>query len=108
MSLGKLASSSESFRGNPVRLLQAITHKSISLEYSSERNIELDIDDENSWAFKCIRAETTALTDDELSDLLNNTENVTFGFFTVKINDSNSIYLMANLNDIVVRGLRLI
>lgn len=32
----------------------------------------------------------------------------TFGFFTVKINESNSIYLMAILNDIVVRRLRLV
>jgi len=50
---------------------------------------------------------TTALTDDELFDFLNNTENATFGFFTVKIKQSNSIYLMAILSDIVYRSQKL-
>ena len=42
----------EGFHGNSVRLLQERNKRSISLEYSSEKNIELDIDDENHWARK--------------------------------------------------------
>jgi hypothetical protein len=42
----------ESLHGNSVRLLQERNKRSISLEYSSEKNIELDIDDENHWARK--------------------------------------------------------
>jgi hypothetical protein len=98
----------EGFHGNSIRLLQEGNKRSISLEYSSEKNIELDIDDENSWAPKCIRAGTTALTDDELSDFLNKTGNATFGFFTVKIKEFKGIYLMAILNNIVAGRLRLV
>ena len=98
----------ESFHGNSIRLLQERNKQSISLEYSLEKNIELDIDDENHWAPRCIRAGTTALSDDELSDFLNKTKNATFGFFTVKIKEFKGIYLMAILNDIVNRRLRLV
>jgi len=42
----------EGFHGNSIRLLQEGNKRSISLEYSSEKNIELDIDDENHWARK--------------------------------------------------------
>jgi hypothetical protein len=97
----------EGFHGNSVRLLQEGNKRSISLEYSSEKNIELDTDHENHWAPKCIRAGTTAITDDELSDFLNKTENATFGFFTVKIKGFKGIYLLAILNDIANRRLRL-
>ena len=97
----------EGFHGNSIRLLQEGNKQSISLEYSSEKNIELDIDDENHWAPRCVRAGTTALSDDDLYDFLNKTENATFGFFTVKIKESNSIYLMAILNDIVYRSQKL-
>ncbi|HVD08301.1 MAG TPA: hypothetical protein VNB67_07640, partial [Nitrososphaeraceae archaeon] len=97
----------EGFHGNSVRLLQERNKQSISLEYSLEKNIELDIDDENHWAHRCIRAGTTALTDDELFDFLNKTENATFGFFIVKIKESNSIYLIAILSDIVSRSQKL-
>jgi hypothetical protein len=45
----------EGFHANSVRLLQEGNKRSISLEYS-EKNIELDIDDENHWAPRCIRA----------------------------------------------------
>jgi hypothetical protein len=55
----------EGFHGNSVRLLQEHNKQSISLEYSLEKNIELDIDDENHWAPRCVRVGTTALTDDE-------------------------------------------
>jgi hypothetical protein len=89
----------------PLDYYKAGTHKSISLECSSERNIELDINDENSWAVKSIRAGTTALTEDEFSDFLNNTENVTFGFFAVKIKEFKGIYLMAISNDTLARRL---
>jgi hypothetical protein len=58
----------EGFHGNSVKLLQERNKRSISLEYSSGKNIELDIDDENHWAPKGIRAGTTALTEDELFD----------------------------------------
>jgi hypothetical protein len=57
---------------------------------------------------RCVRAGTTALSDDDLVDFLNETENATFGFFTVKRKESNIIYLVAILNDIVVRSLRLV
>jgi hypothetical protein len=98
----------ESFRGNSVRLLLGDNQGSISLEYSSEKNIELDTHDENYWAPKCVRAGTTTLSDDDdFADFLNKTENATFGFFRVKTKESNSIYLMAILNDIVYRRLRL-
>jgi hypothetical protein len=97
----------EGFHGNSVRLLQEGNKRSISLEYSSEKNIELDIDDESHWATRCVRGGTTTLSDDDLADFLNKTENVTFGFFT-KINESKGIYLMAILNDIVVSRLRLV
>jgi hypothetical protein len=39
----------ESFHGS-IKLLGEDYKQSISLEYSSEKNIELDIDDENHWA----------------------------------------------------------
>jgi hypothetical protein len=98
----------EGFHGNSIRLLQEGNKRSISLEYSSEKNIELEIDDENHWVPRCVRAGTTTLSDGDLADFLNKTGNTTFGFFTIKINESNSIYLMAILNDIVVRRLRLV
>jgi hypothetical protein len=98
----------ESFHGTSIKLLGENNKQSISLEYSLEKYIELDIDDENSWAPKCIRAGTTALTDDELSDFLNKTGNATFGFFTVKIKEFKGIYLMAILNNIVAGRLRLV
>jgi hypothetical protein len=98
----------ESFHGTYLKLLGKDDKQSISVEYPSERNIELDIDDENHWTPRCVRAGTIALTDEELSEFLNKTGNATFGFFTIKINESNSIYLVAILNDIVVRTLRLV
>ena len=97
----------ESFHGTSLKLLGEDNKQSISLEYSLEKNIELDIDDENHWAPRCVRAGTTALTDDELFDFLNKTENATFGFFIVKIKESNSIYLMAILSDIESRSQKL-
>jgi hypothetical protein len=97
----------ESFRGNSVRLLLGDNQGSISLEYS-EKNIDLDVDDENRWASRCVRAVTSALGDDELADFLNKTENATFSFFKVKIKEIRGIYLMAILNDIVVSRLRLV
>jgi hypothetical protein len=96
----------ESFHGS-IKLLREDDKQSISLEYSSEKNIDLDIVDENHWAPRCVRAGTTTLSDGDLADFLNKTKNATFGFFTIKINESNSIYLMAILNDIVNRRLRL-
>jgi hypothetical protein len=51
----------EGFYGNSVRLLQERNKQSISLEYSLEKNIELDIDDENHWAHRCIRGGTIVL-----------------------------------------------
>jgi hypothetical protein len=97
----------EGFHGNSVRLLQEGAHKSISLEYSSEKNIELDID-ENYWAPSCVRAGTMALSHDDLSDFLNKTKNATFGFFTVKVKKISGNYLMAIVNGIVHRRLRLV
>jgi len=97
----------EGFHGNSVRLLQERNKRSISLEYSSGKNIELEIDDDNHWAPRCVRVGTTALTDDELFGFLNKTENATFGFFIVKTKESNSIYLMAILSDIVSRSQKL-
>src|SRR6266516_7957869 len=67
----------EGFHGNSVRLLQERNKRSISLEYSSGKNIELEIDDDNHWAPRCVRVGTTVLTDDELFDFLKNTENAT-------------------------------
>ena len=98
----------EGFHGNSIRLLQEGNKRYISLEYSSEKNIELNIDDENHWAPRCVRVGTTALTDDDLADFLNKTGNATFGFFTVKIKEFKGIYLMAILNDIMFRRLRLV
>jgi hypothetical protein len=96
---------SEGFHGNSVRLLQEGTYKSISLEYSSDKNIDLD---GNDWASRCVRAGTSALSDEELSEFLNKTKSATFGFFTVKIKEFKGIYLMAILNNIVNRRLRLV
>jgi hypothetical protein len=97
----------ESFHATSLKLLGEDDKQSVSLEYSSEKNIELDIDDENHWAPRCVRVGTTALTDDELFDFLNKTENATFGFFIVKIKESNSIHLMAILSDILSRSQKL-
>ena len=97
----------ESFRGTSIKLLGEDNKQSISLEYSLEKNIELDIDDESHWAPRCVRAGTTPLSDGDLSDFLNKTENATFGFFIVKIKESNSIYLIAILSDIVSRSQKL-
>jgi hypothetical protein len=98
----------EGFHANSVRVLQEGNKRSISLEYSSEKNIELGTDDENYWVSRCIRAGTTALTDDDLADFLNKTENATFGFFTVKIKEFEGTYLMSILNNIVAGRLRLV
>jgi hypothetical protein len=98
----------ESFHGTSLKLLGKDDKQCISVEYSLERNIELDIDDEDHWAPRCVRAGTTALSDEELSEFLNKTGNATFGFFIVKINESNCIYLIAILSDILVRRLRLV
>jgi len=43
----------EGLRANSIRLLQEGNKRSISSEYSSEKNIELDIDDKNHWAPRC-------------------------------------------------------
>jgi hypothetical protein len=71
----------EGFHGNSVRLLQERNKRSISLEYSSEKNIELDIDDKNHWAPRCIRAGITDLSNNNLDDFLNKTEKYYFCFF---------------------------
>jgi hypothetical protein len=97
----------ESFHGTSIKLLGEDDKQSISLGYSSEKNIELDIDDENYWAPRCI-AGPTALSDNDLSDFLSKAENTTFEFFTVKLKEFKGIYLMAISNDIVVRRLRLV
>jgi hypothetical protein len=96
----------EGFHGNSVRLLQERNKRSISLEYSSEKNIELDIDDKNHWAPRCIRAGITDLSNNNLDDFLGKTENATFGFFTVKIKEFKGIYLMAILSNILNRSLK--
>ena len=98
----------EGFHGNSIRLLQGGNERSTSLEYHSEKNIELDIDDENYWAPRCVRAGTMALSHDDLSDFLNKTKNATFGFFTVKVKKISGNYLMAIVNGIVHRRLRLV
>ena len=98
----------EGFHGNSVRLLQEGNKRSISLQYSSEKNIELDIDDENCSAHTSVRGATPTLSDDDLADFLKKTEKATFGFFTVKVKEIRGIYLMAILNDIVVIRLRLV
>jgi hypothetical protein len=98
----------ESFRSNSVSLLRGDNQGSISLEYSCEKNIELEIKDENHWAPRCVRAGTSALSDDELADFLNKTESATFGFFTVKIKEFKGIFLMAILNNIVAGRLKLV
>jgi hypothetical protein len=56
----------------------------VSLEYSSEKNIEVDIDDENGVLPRCVRARTSALSHEDLSDFLNKTKNATFRFFYSK------------------------
>ena len=97
----------ESFHGNSVKLLEEGTHKSISLDYSRE-HIEIDIDDENHWAPRCVRAGIITLIDNDLADFLSITKDATFGFFTFKIKELNSIYLMAILNDNMYKRLSLI
>jgi hypothetical protein len=97
----------DSFHGTLIKLLGEDDKQSISLEYSSEKNIELHIKDENHWAHNCIRTGTTALSHDDLADFLKKTENATFGFFIVKIKESNSIYLLAILSGIVSRSQKL-
>jgi hypothetical protein len=97
----------ESFHGTSIKLLGEDYKQSISLEYSSKKITELDIDDENHWAPRCVRAGTTALSDNNLDDFLNKTENATFGLFTVKMREIKGIYLIAILNSIVYRRLRL-
>jgi len=98
----------ESLHGTSIKLLGEDDKQSISLEYYSERNIGLDIHDENHWAPRCIRAGMSAISDDDLSDFLKKTEKATFAFFTVKVKEIRGIYLMAILNDIVHRRLRLV
>jgi hypothetical protein len=98
----------DGFHCNYVNLLQGGNERSTSLEYYSEKNIELDIDDENYWAPSCVRAGTMALGHDDLSDFLNKTKNATFGFFTVKVKEISGNYLMAIVNGIVHRRLRLV
>jgi hypothetical protein len=98
----------EGFHGNSIRLLQEGNKRSISLEYSSEKNIELDIDDKNHWAPRCVSTGTLSMSNNNLDDFLNKTENATFAFFTVKVKEIRGIYMMAILNDIVVSRLRLV
>jgi hypothetical protein len=83
----------EGSHGNSVRLLQEGNKRSISLEYS-EKNIELDIDDENHWAPRCVRAGIIPLSDEELSDFLNKGKNATYGFFKVMMKEPRNSYLL--------------
>jgi hypothetical protein len=48
------------------------------------------------------------MSNNNLDDFLNKTENATFAFFTVKVKEIRGIYMMAILNDIVVSRLRLV
>jgi hypothetical protein len=98
----------ESVHGTSIKLLVKDDKQSISLEYSSKKISELDIDDENHWAPSCVRAGTTTLSDGDLADFLNKTKNATFGFFTVKVKEISGNYLMAIVNSIVHRRLRLV
>jgi hypothetical protein len=97
----------ESFHGTSIKLLGEDDKQSISLEYSSEKNIELDIDDMNHWAPRCVSAGTLSMSNNNLDDFLNKTEKATFGFFTVKMREFKGIFLMAILNKIVAGRLRL-
>jgi hypothetical protein len=97
----------ESFHGTSIKLLGEDDKQSISLEYSSEKIIELDIDDMNHWAPRCVSAGTLSMSNNNLDDFLNKTEKATFGFFTVKMREFKGIFLMAILNKIVAGRLRL-
>jgi hypothetical protein len=88
--------------------LQDGNQRYISLEYFSEKNIELDIDDLSHWAHRCVGAGTMVLSHDDLADFLSKTENTTFAFFGIKIKEISGIYLVAILNDIVLSRLRLV
>jgi len=48
------------------------------------------------------------MNNNNLDDFLNKTKNATFALFTVKVKEIRGIYLMAILNDIVHRRLRLV
>jgi hypothetical protein len=82
------------FHGTALKLLGKDDKQSISLEYSSEKNIELDIDDENHWAPRCVRAGIIPLSDEELSDFLNKGKNATYGFFKVMMKEPRNSYLL--------------
>jgi hypothetical protein len=84
----------ESFRGTSIKLLGEDDKQSISLEYSLEKNIELDIDDENDWAPRCIRAGIIPLSDEELIDFLNKVKNATYAFFKVLMKEPRNSYLL--------------
>ena len=47
------------------------------------------------------------MSNNNLDDFLNKTKNATFALFTVKVKEIRGIYMMAILNDMVYRKLRL-
>jgi hypothetical protein len=86
---------------NSIKFTQAKnSQNSITLQYSSERIIELapspPTNEHDDWATRAIKNKLTTLTDDEVEDFCQKVKDATFAFFTVKTDEgSTHFYLMA-------------
>ena len=75
---------------------------SITLQYSSERIIELVVptNEHDGWAARAIKNKLTTLNDEEVEDFCQKVKDATFAFFTVKTDgESTHFYLMAIANN---------
>jgi hypothetical protein len=81
---------------NSIKFIQAKnSQKSITLQYSRERIIELaqspPTNEHDDWAARAIKNKPTTLNDDEVEDFCQKVKDATFAFFTVKT-DKGSTY----------------
>jgi hypothetical protein len=68
----------------------------ITLEYSDKKCIALDPTTNNStWAIRAIKNGRTTINQEELVELVEKTENLSYGFFKIISEKAESIYLLA-------------
>lgn len=90
---------------NSIKVMQATNpQNSITLQYSSERIIELasssQTNEHNDWAARAIKNKLITLNDEEVEDFCQKVKDATFAFFKVKDEKgSTHFYLMAITNN---------
>ena len=75
--------------------------KSITLQYSEEKCLELNPKDTGSWALRAIKEKRTPINEQELEAFLHKTKDSTFGFFKMMGRDDVTfhLYLIAVVKD---------